>query len=719
MEHLQTGGTTSLTPVTALQGMGGVGKTALAAKAVQMLRREGHFPGGVGVLLCQGMRDPREVLRQILSHFDPQRRLPENHLDLAGLTTLAHTLLDGQQALIVLDNIEPDWPIEQVVEVLRATGVTLLLTARQTLPQRAVAPTASYPVGLLPEEEAHTLFVSALGRPLTGPAEVTAVEEILTTLGRHTLAVKLAGAYAGSSRRDLETLAHTLSEDPLSLPGDDAVRQAERAVERVLTESVATLAAEQERQLFTCLAAFATPEMGRNAVLALVEALGVPEPEWSLEQLVRRALLEPSVLASLPVASDRERIKVHPLLWALTTRRFTQLVAQERQAEAKQAIATYYARYTLETDDLVLGVDEANIVGALEWAEQARKVELVADLCEGMQDSWRDRGQTTLSLRYLPWGIAAAERLAEQRQERDEFLRAARLALSYGQVLQFTGHVAQAEGLFRENLQLRQRLQDRGGAGAVFSALGQVARQRGQLEQAEGYFQQSLAIDREVQDRQGEGIVLNKLGQVARQRGLLEQAEGYFQQSLAIRHEVQDRQGEGVDLTWLAQLALDRGQLDQAEVYWQQALHIREEVQDLPGKGSDLSNLGQIAQLRGQLEQAEDYYQQSLAIRHEVQDRQGEGVVLADLGVIAEDQERWDEAEAFYRQGLAAAREAEDATTIASIALTLGRLLIEQQHNSDAGCALLGEAMRVYQMMGLESDAQETRELAERLGCGI
>jgi tetratricopeptide (TPR) repeat protein len=124
-----------------------------------------------------------------------------------------------------------------------------------------------------------------------------------------------------------------------------------------------------------------------------------------------------------------------------------------------------------------------------------------------------------------------------------------------------------------------------------------------------------------------------------------------------------------------------------------------------------------VALRRGRLEEAEGYFEQALAIRREVQDRRGEGIDLANLGLLAEKREQWDEAEAWYRQGLAGVRETQDAASEASIALSLGEVLIRHLEQQQEGCQLVGEAIAVYEQMGLVEQAMDARATAKRLGC--
>jgi hypothetical protein len=205
--HLRSRGS-----ITQLAGLGGIGKTTLVAMAVRQLRAEGRFPDGVAVVLCQGRADPVEVLRRALGRFDPQRRQPAAS-DAAGLSEAARRLLSGKDALVVLDNVEPVLPVARVIAPLRAAGASMVLTARHALSHDAVPVEDVRVLDLLSANEALDVFAQALGHREAGtltPEQRAAAERIVAVLGRHTLACKLAGAYAADLHRDLATLAHEL-----------------------------------------------------------------------------------------------------------------------------------------------------------------------------------------------------------------------------------------------------------------------------------------------------------------------------------------------------------------------------------------------------------------------------------------------------------------------------------------------------------------------------
>ncbi len=255
-------------------------------------------------IACNDVTDARALLRSIILRFDAQRQIaPE--ADLAALGDVAREVLRDHDALVALDNVEPGLDIAAVVRPLRAANVTLLLTARHQLPRDAVPEKGSTSLKLLSTPEALDLFAQSYGRfaaPDLTRSELAAATRIVTTLDHHTLAVKLAGAYAKDQALDLAKLADELERDPLKPPDEETPR----GVAVILGRSVTALDADGQR-LFAALAAFPTNAFGRDALLALAHGIGLADPDASADVLVRRALLEATLDESMPEDSDRER----------------------------------------------------------------------------------------------------------------------------------------------------------------------------------------------------------------------------------------------------------------------------------------------------------------------------------------------------------------------------------------------------------------------------
>ena len=559
---------------------------------------------------------------------------------------------------------------------------------------------------ILSKKDALALFTAMYqreGHPLTSLFHASA-PRIVAAVGYHTYAVRLISAYAADTRPDLDQLALELEHDPTLALGIRNI-DASEFLGAVFARSLDALPAEAHA-LILALGLVPATVLGRLATLALGAGIGLSteDADNAVTLLARRAIITITAEGGQG-GGDSVRVQLHPLMHAYAHQCAETQWTTEQQQASLDTLEAFFVEYTTTTTDAALASDEALIHAVIERAQDLEHREHLVALCIEMCIYWRDRSRIQAVLRYLPWGIAAAQTQATTDDERAK-RRLASLQVALGDIYAATGRLTDAEHAYEANLAERRAVSDRQGQGAALNRLGQVAQKRGRLDEAADYFQQALLVVREVQDRQGEGDVLGYLGQVALLRGRLDEATDYFQQSLLIHREVQDRRSEGVDLSSLGQVAQGRRQLDRAADYFQQSLLIRREVQDRRGEGVVLSDLGKVAQNRRQLDRATNYFQQSLLIRREVQDRQGEGVVLNNLAFIAQNRGQLGKATAYFQQALVITREVQDRRMEGTILNNLGGVAQSRRQ--------LDEAADYYQQSLLIR-----REVQDRRGEGV
>ena len=247
--------------VFAIEGMGGVGKTALAAEAARRLANdERAFPGGVVWLACAGLEGDSGLLALLA-----QAARTLGHDDLAALTDLAAlrqrlaaALRSHPRTLLALDNVEPGLDAEAALRTLTAPGhTTLLLTAREQ-----VAPQLVYalPLAPLPAPDAARLFAQRLDQA-TGGARPTAADEpgipgLAAAVGGLPLAVELLAADAGTQGKTLTALRAEL--DAAGVNAEAFRADPKRTVTKTFDRSWETLPARQ-RRLFAGLGLLAGP----------------------------------------------------------------------------------------------------------------------------------------------------------------------------------------------------------------------------------------------------------------------------------------------------------------------------------------------------------------------------------------------------------------------------------------------------------------------------
>ena len=299
--------------LTAVHGLGGMGKTALAVEYAHAFAHE--YPGGRWQVRCEGRDDLRVALVSLAGVRDLEFEFSDEEkkdLDLAFERVLRELKRRADAAtpsrvLLILDNVDRPKLLEpaQTARLPQADWLHLVATTRLGEDELFGKQTdrAFLPVDELPEADALELIESYQpGGKFRDAAERGAAEEIVRLLGRFTLAVETAAVFLGQFGDDvtcagfrdrLKTEGLTGLEGAASATSE-GVRHGEKSLSATLAPTLERLG-ERERLALAyaallppdhvplpwlrALMAGRFPELGRDA------EPGYPDP-W--QTLVRR-----------------------------------------------------------------------------------------------------------------------------------------------------------------------------------------------------------------------------------------------------------------------------------------------------------------------------------------------------------------------------------------------------------------------------------------------
>lgn len=562
MSRIEHGGAT----ISGLQGLGGVGKTALALKLAQQLAP--RYPEAQFYLDLKGAdKQPLSVadaLAHIVRAYHPTAKLPEGE---AELQSLYLSVLHGRRALLLMDNASGR---EQVEPLIPPDGCVLLVTSRQhfTLPGLS-----ALDLETLPPEDARQLLLKI------APRIGDNADEIARLCGHLPLALRLA--------------ASALAERANLSPADYVRRLSDAKTRLSLVEASLTLSYEllspELQSHWRALAVF--PDTFNTAAAEAVWELGADATQDTLGDLLRYSLLDWD--------ADTQRHRLHDLARLFADSRMTN---DERHATRMRHAACYLkvleecqTSYLKGGDSIKSGLalfdlERRNIEAGQEWAyRHSSRDEAAAGFC----NNYPNAGVYVLSLRQHPresisWVEAALTAARRLKDRAAEGLHSVNLGNAYRDL----GETRRAIELYEQRLAIAREMGDRSGEGLALSGLGLAYNDLGESLRAVEFHEQALAVSREVSDRRAEGRNLGNLGVAYNKLGETRRAVELYKQRLAIAREIGDQRGEGGALSNLGLAYAALSGTRRAVEFYEQALVILREIGDRGGEGRVLGNLG-------------------------------------------------------------------------------------------------------------------------------
>lgn len=250
-----------------LKGMGGVGKTTLAAALAHDSDIEREFSDGTLWAYVDRFRDIREILPQWINALNPS----EPAIDSSNITQLLarfRLLTQTRRILIVLDGVDKE-NASQMQSIIKAIGpkCKVLITSRAV---NVPGIQALVSLDMLPEHEALLLLEREIGRKLTAEERIVA-REIVFLLGYHPLALKLAGAVLRETSTDLVEYIDKLRAEigTAQTLGLDEAREHSVGRIRNTLDYIHNHLSAQEQSRFRQLSVFATENFDKKAALGV------------------------------------------------------------------------------------------------------------------------------------------------------------------------------------------------------------------------------------------------------------------------------------------------------------------------------------------------------------------------------------------------------------------------------------------------------------------
>ncbi|GAB2823765.1 hypothetical protein GCM10022221_22320 [Actinocorallia aurea] len=651
------GGAGGAVVVSAVGGMGGVGKTALGVLAARTALDRGWLAGGVLFvdMLGYDREEPRDV-DGVVAGFLRAMAVPDEHIpaDAGERLVLYRSVLEGyansgRPVLVFIDNVSDTGQARRLLPGHPACRA--IVTSRQRL---ARLDARQIDLDTLPADEAVHLMTNALRARLPGDTRLAddpqAAQELAGLCGGLPLALQIAAALlARNPHLTTAALADILRPAAQRL---SELRDHQGTLAAVFDLSYQRLAADRQR-LFTLLPVNPGPDISTSTAAALA-SLDATSARHALEDLADAHLIEPS--PALPGGEQRWRL--HDLL------RLYAHHLPDNDADRAHALIRLLDHYQTTAQQATVHLepptsgDPASTAfpdrdSALAWLDAELDNLTAAITTEPTSDHHRElaRDLPLTLVDYLAWRrhfnlwITLTITALHQAEHFGD-LRAESIALNnLGGALQQVRRFEEAIDAHQQAGTICREIGDRRGEGSALNNLGLALADVWRFEEAIDAHQQVAIIFREIGDRRGEGVALGNLGSALRQVRRFEEAIDAHQQAATIFQETDDRHSEGVALNNLGSALRQVRRFEEAIDAHEQAAITFREIGDRHGEAGALNNLGGALQQVRRFEEAIDAHQQAATIFRETDDRHGEAKALGNLGsALATKVRRFEEA---------------------------------------------------------------------------
>jgi tetratricopeptide (TPR) repeat protein/transcriptional regulator with XRE-family HTH domain len=632
--------------LTALQGLPGVGKTALAVAVARDPGIQERFPDGI---LWAGLGLQPNVAGQLarwgmLLGIRPTEVEDANSQEAWGRAL--HGTIGQRRMLLIIDDA---WSVEDALALqIGGSHCAHLLTTR--LPRVAAAFADEGVIAVSELAEADGLALLARSVPQLIQQDTAGALALVKAVNGLPLALTLMERYLAS---------HALSGQPRRL---QAALIRLRDAEQRLRVSVPVAVPERMRDLSE-----GTP-LSLQATIALSDQL---LDERAHQVLCAFSLFPPkpnSFSEEAALAVSQQTLAVLDALWdtglleSSGVGRYTlhQTIADYARLVGKPEIPVMQRRFVLymstylqknNRNYFVLDVELDNIQAALDAAADLRMhQELIAEI-DLLVPFMRTRGYYLQADCYLQMARTSAIVLGDPLREGIILRHLASLA-------EVRGDYPQAERYSQQGLLLARRHGQHDAECGFLTTLGLVAFRRGDPTQAIVYYEQGLSLARQIEDSLSICNLLLNLGISVINNADYRQAEELLQEGLALAHQCEYQELICHFLLALGKIQGEQGRYVQAETYLFEGLALARQLGYRELLGRLLNSIGVLTKFRGNYEQAAIYFHEGLALARRIGNRVQTCMLLTNLGDSTLASTDYPQAERYLQEGVDLAREA-------------------------------------------------------------
>lgn len=648
-----------------IEGMGGIGKTALAVRAGHVMTE--RYPDAqlfLNFRTHDQLRDPLEpadALRELLMMLDvPAIRVPDT---LQGRAELWQAELADRRALLIFDDATGPG---QVMSLLPRIGDCLIIvTSRQRHPGWGQA--RSLTLRVLSEEDAVKLFMQVAHRRAEREPEHLA--RVARLCGYLPLAIRLAASRLRSGAvSSVPDLLDELDEPNVRYGRDGVSRGIRAAFELTYRRLTAS-----EQRFFRYLGI--SPCLHVSAISAAVLTGETLEAaQTALGTLAGHHLLE---------EISRGQFGFHDLIREFAADRFASDDPQPALRYAVGRLADHYMRSMKRANEMLHSPGPQNSPGdchGLPLTPFADTIEAARGWLEAEWDNglriaqycasheWKQRcadlvhelGDFLETSGHWDDALAGHLMALQTCRDLDDLPRVARAAFDLSLTALRTGHGEAALQHATEAATTFRALGDRRGQAAALDRMGIIHRNAASFREALAHHREAIDIYRDLDDPCGLAKALVHAGTALGSLGRRPEHMKYLNEALGIYTRNGDLRGQAITLNSIGAIQYDQGYHRDAMKSYQASLDIFRKIGGRQSLALLEHNIGRLHQYKGDHKAAIVIFRDVLVVYRTIGDLQHQAYALSDIGSVYQCVDRFDEALAHHEKAASAGEIAGD-----------------------------------------------------------